>query len=178
MVEELEQQSRAMGNITWDYVVSACGSGGTTAGLGLGLGLSEYFSGTTTCIGCMVCDTKEYFSEYIQNIYEEMGFSEEKAAEMCGAIQFIQSKGAGYAMSRREELETIAQIARDSCVVLDPVYTGKAIHGLLREIRENPDAFKNKRILFCHTGGLFSYSSSQRHDMEALVQDTPQRLRM
>jgi D-cysteine desulfhydrase len=175
MVEELEGQSRDMGGIQWDYVVSACGSGGTTAGLGLGIHLSEYFSGTT-CLGYMVCDTERYFSDYIQNIYHEMGFSKETSAEIiASSIQFSQAKGAGYAMSRKEELETIAQIARDSCVLLDPVYTGKAMHGLLRDIRENPNVFRNKKILFCHTGGLFSYASSQRRDIEPFIQGESQR---
>lgn len=168
MVQELEEQSREMGNVAWDYVVSACGSGGTTAGLGLGMFLSEYFSGST-CIGYMVCDTKEYFTSYIQGLYEELGLSKEKASEVVSSIRFSQAKGAGYAMSKKEELETIAQVARDSSIVLDPVYTGKAVHALLRDIRENPEEFRGKKILFCHTGGLFSYGSSQRRDLEPIL---------
>ena len=170
MVEELEEQSRALcDGMRWDYVVAPCGSGGTVAGISLGLYLSEYFSGCT-CIGYMVCDNEEYFSGYIENIYKEMGFSEERAVEIASSIRFSQAKGAGYAMSRKDELETIAQVARDSCVVLDPVYTGKALHGLLRDIRENPEEFRGRRILFCHTGGLFSYGSSQRRDIEPFIQ--------
>lgn len=168
MVEELEEQSRAMGEMTWDYVASACGSGGTTAGLGLGLFLSEYFA-ESTCLGYMVCDSEAYFSSYIQNIYEEMGFSEEKASDIVSSIRFSQAKGAGYAMSKKEELETIAQVARDSSILLDPVYTGKAFHALLRDIRENPEEFRGKNVLFCHTGGMFSYGSSQLSDMHPII---------
>jgi 1-aminocyclopropane-1-carboxylate deaminase/D-cysteine desulfhydrase-like pyridoxal-dependent ACC family enzyme len=38
--------------------------------------------------------------------------------------------------------------------VLDPVYSGKALHCLLERIRQEPQAWRGKRVLFIHTGGL------------------------
>ena len=39
-------------------------------------------------------------------------------------------------------------------LVLDPVYTGKAFHGLLGELKRDPKSL-GERIVFVHTGGIF-----------------------
>ena len=64
------------------------------------------------------------------------------------------SVGLGYAKSRPEELATIRDVARADGVVLDPVYTGKAFHGVVTELRANPRRFGDA-IAFVHTGGMF-----------------------
>ncbi|HWQ09468.1 MAG TPA: pyridoxal-phosphate dependent enzyme, partial [Holophaga sp.] len=62
--------------------------------------------------------------------------------------------GRGYALSRPEEIDSIRFVARTEGIVLDPVYSGKAMHGLISEIRKG--TFRaGQRILFIHTGGLF-----------------------
>jgi len=62
--------------------------------------------------------------------------------------------GRGYALSRQEELDFIHSLAKSEGVILDPVYTGKAMYGLTDEIKKG--RFKDyKNILFIHTGGLF-----------------------
>jgi hypothetical protein len=39
-------------------------------------------------------------------------------------------------------------------VVLDPVYTGKAMYGLISELRRDARAFGDT-VVFLHTGGIF-----------------------
>ena len=39
-------------------------------------------------------------------------------------------------------------------IVLDPVYTGKALYNFFQFIKEDPDSFSGKNILFWHTGGV------------------------
>lgn len=46
------------------------------------------------------------------------------------------------------------EVAEATGVLLDPVYSGKAVHGLLAEIRSNPDAWRGRTVLFVHTGGV------------------------
>lgn len=46
------------------------------------------------------------------------------------------------------------QVAMDTGVVMDPVYSGKAVHGLLSDMRSNPAEWENSNVLFIHTGGL------------------------
>lgn len=45
-------------------------------------------------------------------------------------------------------------VAAATGVVLDPVYSGKAVHALLREVRADPGAWRGRTVLFVHTGGL------------------------
>ena len=63
--------------------------------------------------------------------------------------------GEGYAVSRKEELELISEVARLEGLILDPVYTGKTMFGLRDQIRKG--RFKpDENVLFIHTGGIFS----------------------
>ncbi len=62
--------------------------------------------------------------------------------------------GKGYALSREEEINFIKEFAKLEGIILDPVYTGKAMYGLSEEIKNGN--FKNdENILFIHTGGAF-----------------------
>jgi hypothetical protein len=45
-------------------------------------------------------------------------------------------------------------VGQASGVLLDPVYSGKALHCLLGRMRAQPEAWRGKRVLFVHTGGL------------------------
>ena len=46
----------------------------------------------------------------------------------------------------------MVNVASSTGVMLDPVYTGKAALGLVKELQNSSDKFKGKRILFLHTG--------------------------
>ena len=64
------------------------------------------------------------------------------------------SVGPGYGLADAPVYELIAEVARLEGVVLDPVYTGKAFHGLLADLRE--DFYRDvDDIIFVHTGGVF-----------------------
>ena len=45
-------------------------------------------------------------------------------------------------------------VAAATGIVLDPVYSGKALHGLMRDIAAAPKEWAGRRLLFVHTGGL------------------------
>ena len=69
--------------------------------------------------------------------------------------------GRGYSLSTPEMAEAVRLLARTEGILLDPVYTGKAMAGLIALIRSG--AFKaGERVLFVHTGGapaLYAYQS-------------------
>ncbi len=44
--------------------------------------------------------------------------------------------GLGYALSQKEEIDFIQSLAKLEGIVLDPVYTGKAMYGLVEEIKK------------------------------------------
>jgi D-cysteine desulfhydrase len=49
-------------------------------------------------------------------------------------------------------------VARTEGIFLDPVYTGKAFYGMVQELKRDPRCF-GERIVFVHTGGIFSLFS-------------------
>lgn len=61
--------------------------------------------------------------------------------------------GPGYAVVSDLERRAIALLAREEGLLLDPVYTGRALGGLLSALERG--AFgAGERVLFWHTGGL------------------------
>lgn len=134
-------------------VISATGSGGTTAGLLLG---NKMFDLDLDVVGVNVCDDEQYFLDEIGTICDDFCTAYQSTLSITRAdIQIVDGYvGRGYALSRPEELQAIYDLARLEGVILDPVYTGKAYYGMLCELLKNRDRF-GKRIVFVHTGGLF-----------------------
>lgn len=151
-MEEILYQEKELG-VHFDAVVLAVGSGGTYAGLFLA---NKALNNDAQVFGINVCDDADIFKVRIYDILEEsMGYLEEKVHFSKEELNIIDGYvGRGYAISRPEELKLIYELARMEGVILDPVYTGKAMYGLIKEIKKG--SFKNyKNLLFIHTGGLF-----------------------
>ncbi len=134
-------------------LVYAAGSGGTGAGLILGIKLLGL---PWRAVGVNVCDDEAYFVAEIGKIVEdaiarwklEVTFDRKEIELRDGYV------GIGYAKSRPEELATLRDVARAEGIILDPVYTGKAFHGLKQELARDRETF-GKRIVFLHTGGIY-----------------------
>jgi D-cysteine desulfhydrase len=134
-------------------IVYAAGSGGTGAGLILGAKLAGV---PWRIVGVNVCDDRDYFVRVIGEIVEEaiakyslrVTFSRSEIEIVDGYV------GIGYAKSRPEELATLRDVARREGMVLDPVYTGKAFHGMRSELARDRRAF-GERVVFIHTGGIY-----------------------
>jgi D-cysteine desulfhydrase len=129
----------------FDAVVHACGSGGTAAGVALGAAQSGIAPRT---LAMAVCDDAAYFDQVTRRLIAE-------ARALAGSIgapnelAIIDAfKGPAYAVASPEQTRFMIEVARCSGLILDPVYTGKALFGLA----SLPD--KPRRALFIHTGGL------------------------
>ena len=103
-----------------------------------------------------VCDHPDYFYRTMTSLANEMGLS---LPSTMTAEQFVrksatvhQGKGRGYALSSDDELDFILEFSLETGIVLDPVYSGKALYFFLKKVVESdPESFRN--ILFWHTGG-------------------------
>jgi D-cysteine desulfhydrase len=155
-------------DITFDHVVFATGSGGTATGIAVGLSLAYGGLGVghpvmrgkaaprVHAVG--VCDNPDYFYRTMSSIADEMGI---KLPDDGTTEKFIRKivtihngKGKGYAFSSEEELDFILRFAIETGIALDPVYTGKALYHFFTDVLEgDPEAFRDKKILFWHTGG-------------------------
>ncbi len=68
--------------------------------------------------------------------------------------------GPGYGIVSPGGLEAIALLARTEGILLDPIYSGKAMAGLIDQIRKG-EFCKDDNVIFIHTGGtpaLFAYN--------------------
>jgi D-cysteine desulfhydrase len=142
-------------------VVYACGSGGTGAGLILGAKLLGLAARGIRVAGVNVCDDRAYFVDAIGRICAEAEQRWQLGTGITPAdIDIVDGHvGAGYARSRPEELATIRDVCRSDGIVLDPVYTGKAFHGVVTELRRDPRRF-GSTVAFVHTGGMFGLFAS------------------
>lgn len=154
--EELAQDLAALnrGAERPTTIIHATGSGGTTAGLILGVKLLGL---NARVIGINVCNNRDYFLRVVGDICEEaissyqldVPFARESDVEILDGYV-----GLGYAKSRPQELPLLRDVARAEGVILDPVYTGKAFFGMIQELNQNPETL-GERIVFLHTGGIF-----------------------
>ena len=130
-------------------ILCAAGSGGTLAGLAIGLRRRGI---DVPLFGVAVCDDANYFQTTVERISAEASarwpaLPRVRAADVTVLDDY---RGRGYALSTAEEQTDIESVARSSGLILDPVYTGKAFRALLHE----PARF-GPRPLFIHTGGIF-----------------------
>ena len=158
-MKEIKEQEKELG-IKFDRIVAAVGSGGTYAGLCMGN--AEFFNGEKKITGFNVSDDAEFFKKRSEEIIEEAQKYLDKsiiikAEEMDIIDGYV---GIGYAQSRDEELEFIQKTAKKEGVIFDPVYTGKAMYGMMNEI-EKGTFKKGENVLFIHTGGLFGIFSKR-----------------
>jgi D-cysteine desulfhydrase len=153
-VEELRDQLPAGWRDAPVTIAYAAGSGGTGAGIEMGLRLHRWTQ--AKAIGFAVCNDAPYFVAAIAAICAEARrrwpvLPEVPPAEIAlddGAI------GPGYAEATEEGLEIIRAAAREDGVLLDPVYTGKAMLGLARRAAE-AGALSSRRVILLHSGGAF-----------------------
>ena len=139
----------------------ACGSGGTGAGLIIGAKLLGAAKRGIRVAGVNVCDDRAYFIDAIGRICADAEERWQLDAHVTpDDIEIVDGHvGLGYAKSRPEELATIRDVCRSDGIVLDPVYPGKAFHGIVTELRRDRTRF-GAAVAFLHTGGMFGLFAS------------------
>lgn len=154
-VEETTAQLSAM-NLRMDYIFHSTSSGGTQAGLVAGNQLFNLvgFQNSGQIIGVSADDSSASISAEVASIISGLG--QMLGAEFDeGATVLDDYVGAGYGLNTPESLAAIDLLARTEGLFLDPVYTAKAMAGLLDWIRRGKFR-EDENILFWHTGGQLS----------------------
>lgn len=148
--EEIEQQAWESGT-PYDYVVTATGSGGTQAGLLAGFWARN---SNTRVIGVNVSRDRQSQEAKVLDLLgstaRTIGLKGEPSPDTVQCED--RYVGPGYAIPTAEMVEAVQLVARTEGILLDPVYTGKAMAGLIGMIREGRFA-KDDHVLFLHTGG-------------------------
>ncbi|MEA4942003.1 MAG: D-cysteine desulfhydrase family protein [Oscillibacter sp.] len=146
-VREFTVQAMAAG-VRVGHIVSATGSGGTTAGLLLG---ARLFQPGAKVIGVAVSDDPFHriVSELAAGAAELLDCA---SAGNPGDFEMVENVGAGYAVPNAQDTPQILALARDEGILLDPVYTGKAYSKLCRMLEEG-SLSGDGAVVFVHTGG-------------------------
>ena len=168
--KELELQRKSM-NLSFTHIVFASSSGGTQAGLMLG---KKIFNSPCQIVGINIDKgetDKVPFDQYtlsLANSTAELISADHEFSE-SDLILNADYVGEGYGVVGALENEAIALTAQTEGILLDPVYTGRAMGGLIDMIRTGAIK-KTDSVLFWHTGGapaLFAYSNdlnmTQKH---------------
>lgn len=157
---ELIEQAAARG-LKIDYLVHATGSAGTQAGLAaglyaansdirlLGIGTRAPKEKQETMVFDLACRTLDYMG-----MRADLG--RDSVVANCDYV------GPGYGLPTPGMVEAVEILARSEGLLLDPVYSGKGMAGLIDLIRKGH--FKaTDNVVFLHTGGsvgLFGYPAA------------------
>lgn len=140
------------------HLVLATGSGGTQAGLIVGakaLGTSIKIVGIS--VSREKASVKENVSAIADDVAEALGLKMTFSPDEV--VVFDEYLGEGYGILNKEIADAIRIVAKKEGIILDPVYTGKAMVGLIDLTRKGYFT-KGDGVVFLHTGGtpaLFVY---------------------
>lgn len=154
---ELLQQANDVG-LRIDSVIHGSGSSGTQAGLVAGF---EATSSGIDVLGISVRQPKDRQESLVHRTAnataEHLGFK--GGIEHARVVANGDYVGEGYGIPAPGTLEAIDLAARYEALLLDPVYSGKGMAGLIDLCRKGRFA-KGQNVVFLHTGGqaaLFAY---------------------
>lgn len=151
----LEIAQQCEGAVSISSVVVASGSAGTHAGLAVGL---EQVMPEAELIGVTVSRKVDDQLPKVVTLQQEIARSLELTANASITL-WDDYFAPAYGIPNDEGMEAVKLLARLEGILLDPVYTGKAMAGLIDGISQK--RFKDEGpILFVHTGGapaLFAY---------------------
>jgi D-cysteine desulfhydrase family pyridoxal phosphate-dependent enzyme len=142
-------------------IVHASGSGGTQAGM---LGGALLARSGVRVIGISCGPPREVCAQRIRGVLAEM--SERLGLELRvheeDVVVHDEFVGAGYGIPTPECIDAIRLLARTEGVLLDPVYTGKCMAGLVALIKQGRFGHDDT-VVFWHTGGqpaLFAHRAA------------------
>ncbi|MFQ6087214.1 MAG: D-cysteine desulfhydrase family protein, partial [Candidatus Bathyarchaeia archaeon] len=157
MLELINQAEET--NLNINYIVHASGSGGTQAGLIIA---NKVLRAEIKILGmCVEPNANQWLTEKIVEIAN--GISKlldlEEIVNQKDVVLIGDYAEEGYGVLTPETVEAIRLVAQTEGILLDPVYTGKAMAGL-NDLIKQEHFKKDDNVVFIHTGGtpaLFAY---------------------
>jgi D-cysteine desulfhydrase/L-cysteate sulfo-lyase len=138
-------------------IIHSSSSGGTQAGLIAGCALLGL---RARVVGVSADDSSASLTRTVDGLLDEIAAklgARRDTIAASGAIEVDDSQvGGGYGVPTPASTEAMELVARSEGILLDPVYTAKAMAGLVARLRSG--AFTSTdTILFWHTGGQPGY---------------------
>ncbi|KAF3042766.1 hypothetical protein E8E12_010123 [Didymella heteroderae] len=155
---EVHEQEKELG-VTFDAIIVSTASGSTLGGMVTGFKLlreQKRLIGVQAT-SCNLKETSRVVLASAKNTAKLIGLQEDDITERDFELDGRFTGGA-YGHLNEETKDAIRLLARTERILTDPVYTGKAVSGLLAIVREGVfDSAQN--VLFVHTGGTPALSA-------------------
>ena len=139
-------------NLSPTSIITACGSASTQGGLLLGSKL--YCQGMTQVIGISISHSKDELIKKIKEALDDacsfLGLECKTTQEVIVYDNYL---GDGYGLPTQAMKEAVELVSRKEGIILDPVYTGKAMAGLIDLVHKGQFR-KEEAVVFIHTGGV------------------------
>jgi len=140
-----------------DVIVHASSSGGTQAGMIAGCALVGV---AARVVGVSADESSANLRAIVKGLLDDIAVRLGARAATIGADREIEvddsQVGAGYGVPTAASDEALELVARREGILLDPVYTAKAMAGLIARVRAG-DLKSGHTVLFWHTGGQVGY---------------------
>lgn len=158
--QEIMEQSFEMG-LNIDYVVTTSGSTGTHAGLITGFyGCNTNIPVIGICINRPKQPQEEAVYKLVKATADYIGIKQEIPRE--SVLTFDDYIGEGYSVPTEGMVQAAIMLARTEGILMDPVYTGKAMDGFIDLVKKGHFK-KSNNVVFVHTGGspaLYAYTDT------------------
>lgn len=152
---EVAEQATAAG-FRPDAIVLPSASGGTQAGLVVGLAVvaaaDARGASPTRVVGMVVARPEEELRTIIEGLVGELATMAGIYAPNAPIELDSSALGDGYGQPTDAAAEAARLLGRTEGLLVDPVYTAKALAGLIAGVRSG--AFDGQRVIFWHGGGL------------------------
>lgn len=129
-------------DIKFDFICSACGTGGTLAGLILGLNLKAF------ALGFSVLKGGNFLNQNIRNLLSH--YQKENLNNWQINLDY---HFGGYAKINTRLVRFCNDFKNKHKITIEPIYTGKMLYGIYDLIKQNYFS-KNITIVAIHSGGL------------------------
>jgi D-cysteine desulfhydrase family pyridoxal phosphate-dependent enzyme len=156
-LHELEAQANASG-VSFDAIVFCSGSGGTHGGLLAG---ARLLHSRARLIGISDGAPRAELAPLVVRVAHEAAQRLEAPLTFADDEVILHEEYAreGYGVPNQGMIDAVRLVARTEGIVLDPVYSGKAMAGLVDLVRRGVLG-SDQTVCFIHTGGapaLFAY---------------------
>ena len=126
----------------FEFICSACGTGGTLAGLILGLNSKSF------ALGFSVLKGGNFLNQNIRNLLSH--YQKENLNNWQINLDY---HFGGYAKFDSELIKFCSDFEKRHNIPIEPIYTGKMLYGIFDLIKQNYFS-KNTAIVVIHSGGL------------------------
>lgn len=139
-------------DISIDHIILPSGSGGTHAGILVGLQEARAEIAVT---GINVLCRRDEQENKVRSLAEQtLQLLDSSFTGLSSPVRCLDDYlGGGYTIPTRGMIDAVKAAARTESLLLDPVYSGKAMAGLIDLIRKNR-LRRGENVVFLHTGGL------------------------